>query len=374
MDQQTKPQNETHHRKIAPIFMVDGTSRSINDHHPTQALTNNQRSHFAERTGAGTMNKMIVLTAVTIFVSTAVAGDKCKSPVRLSRKFCPQSTVTHITTSHAVSRADIIDTAVEAGSFRTLVAAVEAAGLVETLRGSGPLTIFAPTDEAFARLPEGTLQSLLQPENKSKLQAILTYHVVSGRVKAADVVKLNGIRTVQGQQIDIAVKDDKVSVDGANVVKTDIAASNGVIHVIDSVILPADKDAVDTAVEAGVFNTLVAAVKAADLVDTLKSEGPFTVFAPTDEAFAKLPDGTIANLLKPENQDQLAAILTYHVVPGKVLASDVVRIRCAKTVNGRSARVTVSDAGVMIDRANVIATDIETSNGVIHVIDTVMLS
>lgn len=354
--------------------MVDGTSRSINDHHPTQALTNNQRSHFAERTGAGTMNKMIVLTAVTIFVSTAVAGDKCKSPVRLSRKFCPQSTVTHITTSHAVSRADIIDTAVEAGSFRTLVAAVEAAGLVETLRGSGPLTIFAPTDEAFARLPEGTLQSLLQPENKSKLQAILTYHVVSGRVKAADVVKLNGIRTVQGQQIDIAVKDDKVSVDGANVVKTDIAASNGVIHVIDSVILPADKDAVDTAVEAGVFNTLVAAVKAADLVDTLKSEGPFTVFAPTDEAFAKLPDGTIANLLKPENQDQLAAILTYHVVPGKVLASDVVRIRCAKTVNGRSARVTVSDAGVMIDRANVIATDIETSNGVIHVIDTVMLS
>jgi len=146
-----------------------------------------------------------------------------------------------------------------------------------------------------------------------------------------------------------------------------------VIHVIDSVILPADKDIVDTAVEAGSFSTLVAAVKAAGLVETLRSEGPFTVFAPTDDAFAKLPEGTVANLLKPENKDQLISILTYHVVAGKVLASDVVKISSAKTVNGKSASVQVKGAGVMVDNAKVVATDIETSNGVIHVIDSVIL-
>jgi uncharacterized surface protein with fasciclin (FAS1) repeats len=275
--------------------------------------------------------------------------------------------------ARAVAKADIVDTAVSAGSIKTLVAAVQAAGLVDTLKGDGPFTVFAPTDDAFAKLPRGTVESLLKPENKSKLQAILTYHVVAGKVYARDVVKLSGAETVQGQQVDIAVNDGNVTVDDANVVKTDIETSNGVIHVIDTVLIPADKDIVDTAVGAGSFKTLVAAAQAAGLVDTLKSDGPFTVFAPTDDAFAKLPEGTIANLLQPENKDQLAAILAYHVVPGKVLASDVVKITSAKTVNGKSVSVKVSGSGVMIDGANVIATDIETSNGVIHVIDSVIL-
>ncbi len=133
------------------------------------------------------------------------------------------------------------------------------------------------------------------------------------------------------------------------------------------------KDIVDTAVSAGSFNTLVAAVKAAGLVDTLKGSGPFTVFAPTDEAFAKLPAGTVDNLLKPENRDKLKAILTYHVVPGKVMAADVVKLKQAKTANGASLTVKTSGGGVMIDNAKVVKTDIATSNGVIHVIDTVVL-
>ncbi|GAA4441792.1 fasciclin domain-containing protein [Bremerella cremea] len=133
------------------------------------------------------------------------------------------------------------------------------------------------------------------------------------------------------------------------------------------------KDIVDTAVAAGQFKTLVAAVKAADLVDTLKSEGPFTVFAPTDEAFAKLPKGTVESLLKPENKDKLIAILTYHVVPGKVMAEDVVKLSKAKTVQGSTAKVTVKEGKVMIDEANVVKTDIVTSNGVIHVIDSVIM-
>ena len=133
---------------------------------------------------------------------------------------------------------DIVDTAVAAGSFKTLVAAVKAAGLVEALKGDGPLTVFAPTDDAFAKLPAGTVEDLLKPENKSKLQAILKYHVVAGKVTAADVVKLKKAETLQGQAAKIKVKGDTVMVDNATVVKTDVMASNGVIHVIDAVILP----------------------------------------------------------------------------------------------------------------------------------------
>lgn len=136
------------------------------------------------------------------------------------------------------SDADIVDTAVAAGSFKTLVAAVKAADLVETLKGKGPFTVFAPTDEAFAKLPAGTVETLLKPENKAKLVAILTYHVVAGDVRAEAVVKLTEAKTVNGKTATIKTADGKVMIDGATVVKTDIVCSNGVIHVIDAVIIP----------------------------------------------------------------------------------------------------------------------------------------
>jgi uncharacterized surface protein with fasciclin (FAS1) repeats len=136
---------------------------------------------------------------------------------------------------------DIVDTAVAAGSFNTLAKALTAADLVGTLKGKGPFTVFAPTDEAFAKLPAGTLDSLLKPENKAKLQRILTYHVVTGKTMAADVVKMRAAKAVSGDTITIATRGGTVTVDSATVVKTNIAASNGVIHVIDSVILPKDK-------------------------------------------------------------------------------------------------------------------------------------
>jgi uncharacterized surface protein with fasciclin (FAS1) repeats len=133
---------------------------------------------------------------------------------------------------------DIVDTAVSAGSFKTLSAALEAAGLVETLKGKGPFTVFAPTDEAFAKLPEGTVKSLLKPENKQNLTAILTYHVVAGNVKAADVVKLSSAKTLNGQSVTIKTMGGKVFINGATVIKPDIAATNGTIHVIDTVLMP----------------------------------------------------------------------------------------------------------------------------------------
>ena len=135
------------------------------------------------------------------------------------------------------SAADIVDTAV-AGNFKTLVAAVKAAGLVDTLKGPGPFTVFAPTDEAFAKLPAGTLENLLKPENKEKLQKILTYHVVAGEVMAKDVLKLHSAKTVEGGSLTIKASDGGVMVNNSHVIKTDVAASNGVVHVIDTVLLP----------------------------------------------------------------------------------------------------------------------------------------
>ena len=133
---------------------------------------------------------------------------------------------------------DIVDVAVEAGSFKTLVKAVQAAGLVDALKGDGPLTVFAPTDEAFAKVPAATLTALLKPENKEQLKAVLLYHVVSGKVMAADVVKLSEATTLNGESVKIMVKDGHVSIDNAHVATADVAASNGVIHVVDAVILP----------------------------------------------------------------------------------------------------------------------------------------
>jgi len=164
-------------------------------------------------------------------------GDEC--PVARQQRLAREAAGHERPVVYAAAQAkDIVDTAVAAGDFATLVAAAKAAGLVETLKGPGPFTVFAPTDAAFAKLPPGTVEGLLKPENKEKLVAILTYHVVPGKVLAADVVKLTEAKTVQGQSVKIAVDGGTVMVDGAKVVKTDIPCSNGVIHVIDSVILP----------------------------------------------------------------------------------------------------------------------------------------
>ncbi len=268
---------------------------------------------------------------------------------------------------------DIVDTAVKAGDFETLVTAVKAAGLVETLKSDGPFTVFAPSDAAFAKLPEGTIAKLLKPENKQLLTSILTYHVVPGKVTANKVVKLSSAKTVNGQQVDIKTSKKGVMIDGAKVIATDIKCSNGVIHVIDTVIMPSSSNIVETAVDAGSFKTLVAAVQAAGLAETLSGKGPFTVFAPTDEAFAKLPKGTVESLLKPENKHKLVAILTYHVVPGRVFSGDAVKAGKAKTVQGQTVHIQASKKGATVNNAKLVKLDIDASNGVIHVVDTVLL-
>lgn len=280
----------------------------------------------------------------------------------------------------------IVDVAVADGRFTTLVTALQAAGLVETLQGDGPFTVFAPTDDAFAALPEGALDGLLADEEA--LTNVLLYHVVSGEFLAADVVGLDGqmVETASGESVQIAVMDGNVMVNDATVIITDIETSNGVIHVVDAVILPPsmsegaeeemmaeEKTIVDVAVEDGRFTTLVGAVEAAGLVDALTSEGPFTVFAPTDEAFAALPEGALDALVA--DTDALSDVLLYHVVEGEVLAADVLELDGQKveTLLGQFVDITIDGEMVMIDNAQVVITDIPASNGVIHVIDAVLL-
>ena len=202
---------------------------------------------------------------------------------------------------------------------------------------------------------------------------MLTYHVVPGKVTADKVVGLRSADALNGQRLPIAVEDGGVTIAGAQVIKTDVMASNGVIHVIDTVMMPATGNLVATAADAGAFRTLLAAAKAAGLAETLAEGGPFTVLAPNDEAFAKLPEGTVESLLQPENKDKLVAILKLHVIEGRAFAAQVVEAHELSPLAGGPLSVRAKDGQVMIGKARVLATDVQATNGVIHVIDSVLL-
>lgn len=267
----------------------------------------------------------------------------------------------------------IVETAVAAGNFETLVTAVKAAGLVDTLNGHKQFTVFAPTDAAFEKVDPATLQSLLQPENKSQLSDVLTYHVLPGKVTARDAYDLSDVATVNGQRLSLDLKGDALRVGDAMITTSDIECSNGVIHVIDAVLLPEFDTNLATAYQAGNFSTLLAAVGIAGLNDVLNGDGPFTVFAPTDEAFAKLPEGTVESLLQAENREQLINVLKYHIVPGRVFDDEAVAAGRANTLLGPNIEIRISANGISINQATILAKNLQTSNGLVHVIDQVLL-
>lgn len=310
-----------------------------------------------------------------LLLSSAVAEPPCQPP---------QHKTSINAQNHEDQRASILETAARAGQFKTLTTALLATELDNALRGSGPFTVFAPSDAAFAKLSAGTLESLLQPENKAKLQDILKYHVVPGRVLAQDVVKVNSTKTLLGRERLAITSNTGIKINNAAVTKADILCSNGVIHVIDSVLLPPDASSVSNprrsngilavAEKAGTFKTLLAALKVTGLDAALEQDGPFTVFAPTDDAFAKLPAKTLKKLLTPEGKEDLANILKYHVLAGKsVSARDAVAAGRASTLQGSKVHIDIRNGQVTINNAKTVATDIKTSNGIIHVIDTVLL-
>ncbi len=323
----------------------------------------------------------IALFRAFVFVSVAtgvLAAAACSSDDASSPSPTPAPTTT---TTPPAGPKDIVDTAVAAGSFKTLAGALTKAGLVETLKGPGPFTVFAPTDAAFAKL--GDISSV----TAEQLKPILAYHVYKGSAKAADVTGLNGeiIKTVNADaDLAITIAGTKVILNNgkkraATVTQTDIVASNGIIHVLDTVLDPNDKptDVVQTALDNGGFTKLAGALTKAELVPTLKGAGPFTVFAPTDAAFTKL--GDTSGLTK----DDLTTILAYHVLPAKVIAADVVKAGGSRVPTvlsaggganaGKKVKVTIQNGTVFLDYAvKVSATDIIATNGVVHVIDNVL--
>tara|TARA_B110001452_G_scaffold256461_1_gene249822 strand:- start:960 stop:3476 length:2517 start_codon:yes stop_codon:yes gene_type:complete len=262
---------------------------------------------------------------------------------------------------------DIPRTAQCTGSHNTLVTAVIQAGLLETLQGDGPFTVFAPTDQAFI---DAGID--LAAVSQSDLADILTYHVVSGAVPSTAVTECMSANTVNGNPLSFTVSGG-VMVNDANVTLADVNTSNGVIHVIDKVLLPTatPNDTPRTAQCTGSHNSLVAAVIQAGLLETLQGDGPFTVFAPTDQAFIDAGID-LATLDTPEGKVALTEILLSHVVSGEVPSSAVTECMPADTVNGKKLSFTVNSNGVMVNDANVTLADVATSNGVIHVIDKVL--
>mmetsp|Transcript_688 Transcript_688/g.1452 ORF Transcript_688/g.1452 Transcript_688/m.1452 type:complete len:339 (-) Transcript_688:71-1087(-) len=270
----------------------------------------------------------------------------------------------------------IYDLAANTDGFATLAAAVDAAGLTDVLSGEGTFTVFAPPDDAFAALPDGAVDKLLEPEWVHHLQDVLLYHTLGSEVKSTDLSDGLETATLNGEDIVINLEPARINDASTILVEdglVDIPTDNGVVHAVDAVLLPTSVTSTIVDIAAGNpdFSTLVAAVQAADLVDALSGEGPLTVFAPTDEAFAALPEGTLETLLLPENKQMLTDILTYHVV-GANAHSSALAPGPVETLNGATVEVTTGE-GVMVNDANVVAADILANNGIIHVIDKVIL-
>jgi uncharacterized surface protein with fasciclin (FAS1) repeats len=276
----------------------------------------------------------------------------------------------------------VVDRASVDPRFTTLEAAVDAAGLRAALSGAGPFTLFAPTNAAFdALLSELGITRAQLLADRELLTAVLSYHVVPGRVERAQVPTGPAITTLQGGVFKVTAAGSALTVtDGRNrtstITQTDIGAANGVIHVVDRVLLPANRNIVQTAQALPDFATLVQAVVSAGLVDALSANGPLTVFAPTNAAFGALLDelGVTVDALLADTA-LLTRVLTYHVVPGRVLAADIVAGAPVTSLQGGTFRIgagnVITDARAR--RANIVATDVFTSNGVIHVIDRVIL-
>jgi uncharacterized surface protein with fasciclin (FAS1) repeats len=268
----------------------------------------------------------------------------------------------------------VVDIIVNSDVHNTLEAAVIAAELADDLSGEGPFTVFAPTDDAFAALPEGTVEALLE-DPTGDLAQILLYHVAGAKAFSGDLSDGQMIMTLNGAEVTVSIMDGKVYINDAMVTVADIEAGNGVVHVINAVLLPPapmPETVVEIIVNSDVHNTLEAAVIAAELADDLSGEGPFTVFAPTDDAFAALPEGTVEALLEDPTGD-LAQILLYHVAGGKAFSGDLSDGQMIMTLNGAEVTVSIMNGKVYINDAMVTVADIEAGNGVVHVINAVLL-
>lgn len=266
-------------------------------------------------------------------------------------------------------RSDVASVARSAG-LTTLLELVSVAGIELP---SEPVTILAPTNDAFAALPKERVAALLMPENRDTLRSILAYHVVPGALSSADVLSRRSVRTLNGQSVPIDL-EGRATVGNAALLAADVAFDGGVVHVIDAVLLPETRPISEIASATAALSTLVTAVSTAGLVEQLGPEnGPWTVFAPVNSAFESLPDGVLEALLEPENRQTLIAVLGLHVVPGRLEASDLLAARRSNTLLGEAIEFSIDGGKLRVGEANIIASDIQAGNGVVHLIDAVLL-
>lgn len=277
-----------------------------------------------------------------------------------------------LTALSPVAAQDLVDLAQSDHRLTTLVAAVKAADLVETLQGDGPFTLLAPTNEAFAKLGDQAVANLLKPENKGQLVAVLTNHVIAGKLDYDEIGARSSLTFLSGQRASVREEDNRFFLGDTGFGAINILATNGYAHTIDEVLLPVTDDVVDLARGAGSFQTLLAAVETAGLAEALMGPGPFTVLAPTDEAFAALGKDTIASLLEPAQRDLLTRILKYHVIPGRVFADQTLAGR-ATTLAGADVEFAIQGGRLVVGDARFVANDLQASNGVVHVIDAVLM-
>lgn len=314
---------------------------------------------------------MMILFSVVMLVVMAV-GSVGAADVADSGDFVP----------------NIMDIAAADDRFDTLEAAVKAANLADALAAPGNLTVFAPTDDAFAALPAELIDALLA-DPSGALTQILLYHVVPGSFGSSDVLASSSLDTLQGSELAVSLRDGKPYVNDSQIIITDIHAKNGIIHVIDAVMVPSvslpdtakeemvDKSSLPTiaeiAIADGRFDTLVAALSAAGLAETFLQPGDYTVFAPTDDAFAALPAGTVEALLADPTGD-LTTILLYHVVGDSLSRDQIANDEYITTLEGRPLTVNTDGSNIVdINGAKLLITDIQASNGTIQVIDTVLI-
>ncbi|MEZ6015071.1 MAG: fasciclin domain-containing protein [Planctomycetota bacterium] len=277
--------------------------------------------------------------------------------------------VIHVIDAVLTPPATVVET-LQARGFNTLVAAVGAAGLTGALNG-GMFTVLAPTDAAFAALPAGVLADLLLPQNQAQLVSILQFHLIPGAQKATELVGAGERASAEGPLQFFGLGAAGATVGTTAIERFNLPATDGLIHVVSDVLLP-QGDIVERAVALN-FGTLAQLVTDAGLVPTLQGTGPFTVFAPTDAAFAALPTATLTALMDPVNIAALQQVLTYHVVPGALQASEVIGATSLNTVEGSAITVDASSGVVLNGASNVITTDVFADNGVIHAIDTVLI-
>jgi transforming growth factor-beta-induced protein len=337
------------------------------------------------------ISAVLVILVVVIGVAVGTSMSKKEDTAKKDNNSKMEEKTVMVGGAAMYPSKNIVENISNANNLTSLVAAVKAADLVTTLQGAGPFTVFGPTNAAFNELPAGTVETLLKPENKATLQAILKYHVVSGKYLVADLKDGQVLTTLQGQTLKVTKSGEKTMVGSATIETKDVIQSNGVAHVINKVLQPdlnptvggaamsRDKNLVENASMAPNLTTVVAALKAASLVEALQGAGPFTVFAPDNTAFTKLPAGTVETLLKPENKATLQSVLTYHVVAGKYLVADLTDGQVLTTLNGQKLTVIKKDGKVSLQTTttgNIAAlstADVVQSNGIAHIIDTVLL-